>query len=250
MKEINWLKNELIAHRGFHSNNEYIYENSLSAIKKALDYNYAIEMDIQLTLDDELVVFHDRTFKRLCGDDRYVSKTSYKDIQKIYFKNTLEHPPLFKDVLKTVSGKKPLLIELKSFKNYKNLVDITIKELNDYTGLFALFSFDFRIVNYLKKKYPHIYRGQITSYFNDDKMNFILKFIMKTMIFNAFSKPHFISYDAKYLPNKYANKCLDKNMIVISYTARNQEVFNKVREKYHNIVFEDFHPNIEKIKSL
>ena len=55
------------AHRGLFDNDSDAPENSLAAFKKAVDAGYGIELDVQLSKDDKLVVFHDATLKRMCG---------------------------------------------------------------------------------------------------------------------------------------------------------------------------------------
>ena len=55
------------AHRGLFDNDSEAPENSLAAIKKAVDAGYGIEFDVQLSKDDIPVVFHDATLKRMCG---------------------------------------------------------------------------------------------------------------------------------------------------------------------------------------
>ena len=61
------FKNVYYAHRGLFDNNSDAPENSLAAFKKAVDAGYGIELDVQLSKDDKLVVFHDATLKRMCG---------------------------------------------------------------------------------------------------------------------------------------------------------------------------------------
>ena len=51
------------AHRGLFDNEGDAPENSLAAFRKAVEAGYGMEMDIQLTKDDKLVVFHDATLK-------------------------------------------------------------------------------------------------------------------------------------------------------------------------------------------
>ena len=76
------LKNLIIAHRGLF-NNKDIPENSLSSFKKALDKNIPIELDVRLTKDNVLVVFHDTNLKRLTGLDKKVKDVSYSVIRKL-----------------------------------------------------------------------------------------------------------------------------------------------------------------------
>ena len=60
------FQNLIFAHRGVHNNID-IPENSLLSFKKALKNNLNIEIDVQLTKDNVLIVFHDNNFKRMTG---------------------------------------------------------------------------------------------------------------------------------------------------------------------------------------
>ena len=55
------------AHRGLHSRDKSVPENSLAAFRLAAEAGYGIELDIQLSKDGEVVVFHDDTLDRVCG---------------------------------------------------------------------------------------------------------------------------------------------------------------------------------------
>ena len=61
------LKNKIIAHRGVFDN-EKVVENTLESFKKAIHYHYPIELDVQLTKDNYLVVFHDESLRRLSNN--------------------------------------------------------------------------------------------------------------------------------------------------------------------------------------
>ena len=66
MKDIfdSWITKTPIAHRGLH--NKDIPENSLSAFKNAIEHGYAIEIDLQITKDNKIIVFH-ILFHIVCG---------------------------------------------------------------------------------------------------------------------------------------------------------------------------------------
>ncbi len=56
---------ELVAHRGFAG---AFPENSLAAVRAALELGARwVEIDVQLTRDEQVVLFHDRTLDRVCG---------------------------------------------------------------------------------------------------------------------------------------------------------------------------------------
>ena len=55
------------AHRGLHSRDKSIPENSLEAFDLASRAGYGMELDVQLSKDGQVVVFHDDTLERVCG---------------------------------------------------------------------------------------------------------------------------------------------------------------------------------------
>lgn len=244
MKDLTWIKNDYIAHRGYHSLDKSIPENTLLAFKKALDYGYSIECDVNVTKDGQVVVFHDINLKRLCGVDINLSDVTYEDIKNFRILKTNEHIPLLTDLLELVKGKVPLLIELKPKGDSKRLCQSFMKVMGQYNGVYAIHSFSPSIVYWFKKNHPQIIRGQITEYFkNDSQMHPFIKLLMKSMFFNHFTKPDFVNYGIKDLPNKYASKAYEKGLCVISYCARNELEYHMVKNHYDNAVFEFFRPD-------
>ena len=73
---------KLIAHRGLHDGFE-IPENSMSAFQKAVEKNYGIELDITISKDNEIVVFHDETLNRLCNINGNIEDFEYSFLKKI-----------------------------------------------------------------------------------------------------------------------------------------------------------------------
>ena len=58
-RDISFLRENLIAHRGFHNIQDGVPENSILAFKRAIKKKYIIELDVHLLSDGEVVVFHD-----------------------------------------------------------------------------------------------------------------------------------------------------------------------------------------------
>ena len=87
------------AHRGLHDNEHGIPENSMAAFQRAVDKGYGIELDVHLTADNQLVVFHDDTLTRMCGINKKISGFLYSYLQQLRLLGTGEGIPLFKDVL-------------------------------------------------------------------------------------------------------------------------------------------------------
>ena len=243
MKDLTWLKTEYIAHRGLHQKDQSVPENSMESFKLALENDYAIELDVNLTKDEVPVVFHDHSLKRMTQIDRLITELTKEELKGINLAQTSEKIPTLLEVITFVNGKKPLLIELKPHQNVDMLCYQVMEVLKDYTGEFAIFSFHPTVVSILKKFYPDVIRGQISEYFRtNEHMNWFQKYLMKSMFFNRFSNPDFISYGISDLPNKYLDRQKKKGVVIISYAARSQEDFDKVKSYYDNVVFEYFEP--------
>lgn len=242
MKNIDWLKHDLIAHRGLHQEDQSITENSMTSFKEALKLGYSIEFDVNLLKDGQVVVFHDHDLKRLFNIDKSLDELNYEEIKDLTFKNK-DHIPLLKEVLDLVDGRVNLLIELKPHGNVVKLCQNFMDIMKDYKGMYAVFSFHPKVVNYLRKHHPDVVRGQISEYFKDNEhMPKFMKFLMKRLCFNRFTKPDFISYGIYDMPNKYLDKHKKKGITIISYAARSQQELDFVKSHYDNVVFEYFNP--------
>ena len=138
------------AHRGLHSVRKgqareatKIPENSLAAFELAVRANYGIELDVRLTRDKKVVVFHDENLLHMCGVDKKVSELTLSELKTLRLADTDQTIPTFEEVLRLVDGKVPLLVEVKSdtVKN-ASLCIRTAKLLDFYSGPFAIQSFN------------------------------------------------------------------------------------------------------------
>ena len=58
-------------------------ENSLAAFAAAATAGYGIELDVQMTLDNQIVVVHDPDLLRVAGDPRRVADLTYDELVRI-----------------------------------------------------------------------------------------------------------------------------------------------------------------------
>jgi glycerophosphoryl diester phosphodiesterase len=89
----------VIGHRG---NEVYDVENTLPAFRRAVVLGAnALELDVQLTQDDRLVVFHDRSLRKRTGDPRTVRSVLWEDLQAIPVRGPGGEAtiPLFSEIL-------------------------------------------------------------------------------------------------------------------------------------------------------
>lgn len=237
-----WIVNKYIAHRGLH--NESIPENSLASFKNAIKSGYAIELDVRLTGDGEVVVFHDDKLERLTGKDKCVETLPLEEIKKMKLLDSEETIPTFEEVLKLVNGKTPILVEIKSTNSkVGNLESKVLKLLKAYNGEYAIESFNPYSLKWFLENAPEIKRGILSCYFKNEKLSFAKKFILKRLRMNRICKPNFIAYDGKKLPNRWVTKC-ENELPVIAWNITSQQEYLEVVKYSDNVIFEGFEPNI------
>ena len=229
----NFLVTNLISHRGIHDNTR-VYENTLESFKIAIKKKYIIELDIHLTKDNKIIVFHDYNAKRMTNINLIVEKATYQELNN----QSILHIPTLEEVLHLVRGKVPLLIEIKQNSKVGTLEEKLMNILKEYKGEFAIQSFNIMTLYWFRKHYPHILRGQLSYNYKKVKMNRIAKVLLKNMFFNFLTKPNFISYKYNELPIKKFKKYRKKGVILLAWTINNKDDFNKYKDYYDNLICE------------
>ena len=238
MNNIDFLKNRIIAHRGYFDNSSGIPENSLPAFKKAVDFKYAIELDMHILKDNTVIVFHDDNLKRMTGIDKPLKYFTYPELQKIYLLRTKEEIPTLKQVLELVNGQVPLLIEFKSDFNLKGLINSSMDLLKNYNGTYAVQSFHPACIYYFRKKYPNVPRGQLSYDYKNNKIPYLGKLVLKNMFFNFITKPDFISYGIYNFNPKRLSRWKKKRP-ALGWIVRNKKQFDINKNLFDNLICEN-----------
>ena len=246
--DLSWLTAYPIAHRGLYSHQEPIYpENSMAAFRHALDKKYAIELDVQVIADQEVIVFHDDNLRRMCGKAGEVDSLFASDLEQcpLRVKSTVteEKIPFLSEVLEMVDGRVPLLIEIKRQPQVKGANDIILNALLGYEGPFAIQSFDPMVLGWFAKHAPFIVRGQLSSNFSREKLNPIVKYLLRNFRLNFVSKPHFLAYAIDDMPRSLLSRKRKKGVLVLGWTVGNQASYDRVKSYCDNIIFEGFFPD-------
>ena len=119
------------AHRGLFDNQTRC-ENSLSAFEAAAQAGYGIELDLQMTADGKIVVFHDDDLQRMCSSPLVIEQATYAQLQEYNLGETFDKIPLFSQVLAQVNGRVPLIVEIKSTEQLSGRLLHRIHEPTDY----------------------------------------------------------------------------------------------------------------------
>ncbi|HUI44942.1 MAG TPA: glycerophosphodiester phosphodiesterase [Nitrospirota bacterium] len=202
----------VIAHRGDPS---AALENSLEAIHHALSYPVdMIEVDIRRSRDNMLYVMHDKNTQRTAKINIDIEKSSSAAIARIKLKNK-EPVPTLTDVIKVISGKAGLNLEVKS----------------DGAGLLT--------AEYLASS---DYRGYVlVSSFKEDELfavRRVLPALPTSMIFDVFTSHDVSSYSAKgykiislrkmTVNEKLVELCHEQGIQVYVWTVDEEEEMKKM----------------------
>ena len=189
------------AHRGLHGGE--IPENSLAAFRLAAEAGYGIELDLQLSRDGEVMVFHDYTLDRMTGNTGTLTALTAAELSRLHLlcadgTATAQRIPTLAQVLETVGGRVPLLIELKGESTDTALCPAADAILRDYPGDYCVESFNPMLLSWYKKHRPDVMRGQLYTDVFREKGRTPLNFLLSCMALNVLSRPHFIAYDRSY----------------------------------------------------
>lgn len=184
------------AHRGLYKPDKTIAENSLTAFKAAADNGYGMELDVQLSSDEQVVVFHDDSLKRVCGVDADVDDRTWAELQELGLSGTDEPMPLLSDVFAAVDGRTPIIIELKGGRRNELLCQKTLDLIDRYSGPICVESFEPMIVRWFRLHAPDILRGQLSSQREDlaTEMSPFKAFCVSNLLTNFLTRPQFIAY--------------------------------------------------------
>ena len=232
------------AHRGLHT--EGCPENSLAAFKRAVDFGFGIELDVRLTKDGELVVFHDDDLKRVCGAPDRVDEKTYAELLEYRLLGTEEKIPTFREVLDLVAGKVPLLVEIKEDAMKFGVSEKTAEILSEYSGGYIIESFNPLSLGRIKKLMPDVMRGLLSqNYLKSPKYRKPLYLLLQGMLFNCVARPDFIAFseaDRGLLPFKIVKAFF--NPPTLAWTVKGEENEKSLLDGgFDGVIFEGYIPS-------
>lgn len=231
------------AHRGFHDNKTDAPENSAKAMRLAVENGYGIELDVQLTKDEKVVVFHDATLNRVCGVDAKVNSMTYEELQEFHLLDSEERIPLFSEVLKIIDGKVPLIMEVKMVDAKTRVCELANKELEEYKGLYCMESFHPFAVQWYKKNRPDVARGQLSANFRKEgQKESFQEWLVHSLLINVLGRPDFVAYSHKSAGNISRRLTRAFGATAVAWTIRSQEELDRNRKQFDLFIFEGFRP--------
>lgn len=214
-----WLTRGGYAHRGLHG--DAVPENSLAGARLAIEAGLGIECDIQRSLDDWPMVFHDWDLQRLVGVDGAVAQRTKDQLQQLRYIGSEERIATLPELLELVAGRVPLLIEIKSKRGYDvaRSCRLVADTLAGYAGPAAVMSFDPRVARWFHRRAPGVVAGLVMR--EDDRGSTQQPWQRRLAFWIA--RPDFLAYHVAALPSPWVAKLRSRGLPILSWTVNSPE---------------------------
>ena len=213
-----------------------------------MEEGYGIEFDIQVTKDGVPVVFHDFTLHRMCGQKGRVCDYTLEELRKFRLLDCGEPIPTFKEALRAVDGKVPLIIEMKVEYFDLRICRAADQLLRDYKGVYCIESFNPLVLLWYRKNRPDVMRGQLSDGFIFQKefrtpVKIAPGFFIQFLVTNCVTRPDFIAYNHKYQGN--LSRSLVRRLFkgkAAAWTVRSEDELQRAKPHFDVFIFDSFIP--------
>ncbi|WP_299284172.1 glycerophosphodiester phosphodiesterase family protein [uncultured Tateyamaria sp.] len=241
--------NSPLAHRALHDVTDGRPENSRAAIRAAIRHGYGIEIDVQLSADDQAMVFHDYALERLADGSGPVRAVAASALSHVPLLGGDEGIPTLDEVLEIVAGRVPLLIEIKDQDGAMGsdvgpLELATAQAITSYQGAVAVMSFNPHAVERMAELCPDIPRGLVTSSYDPENWPLpvaICEHLRQIPDFDRVGAT-FISHEAADLKRPRVAELKAGGANVLCWTIRSAQQEAEARQVAQNVTFEGYLP--------
>ncbi|HEY5723077.1 MAG TPA: glycerophosphodiester phosphodiesterase family protein [Allosphingosinicella sp.] len=214
-KRVAGLTDTPYAHRGLHGAGRI--ENSRSAFDAAIAAGHGIELDVQASADGEAFVIHDYDLGRLTGSRGKVAERNSAELKAIGLAGTEEMLAPLSDILASIAGRVPLLIELKApNRRVGRLCGAVRRALEGYGGTVGIMSFNPEVGRWFAWHAPHLARGLVVT--ESGKKGLRGRFERHLSLWRA--RPDFLAFDIRDLPSRFAARQRARGLPVLTWTVR------------------------------
>ena len=213
-----------IAHRGLY-NNKNVIENTIESFELAIKHNYSIELDIVLSKDGEVMVFHDYDLNRLAGLNKLIKSCTSNELRNIKLLETNSVISSIDEVLYKINGKVPILIEIKeSF--HPDIEERLFEIIRSYEGEIAIQSFNADSIRWFKENAPFYKLGLVS---NNPKLTVEEVFELGV---------DFLALDINILDSAIIRNLKSEKFQILTWTVDTFEKYEKSQKLADNCIFE------------
>jgi len=218
-------------------------ENTIHSFKTAIDNGVdGIELDVQLSKDNNLIVYHDKYIR---NNSMTISSMNLNEINKIDVRNdfknlSFQKIPLLKEVLDVLPNNIVLNIEIKSYqtKYFSNIEKQVVRLINKYSieNQIIISSFNPFIIRKIKKINPYI----ATAFIWSSKSYYNYK------VFSCYAKPDAFHVNINDINDSMINWVKKKNVKIYAYTINAKSDLDKAKQYKLSGIFTD-NPEIKNV---
>jgi glycerophosphoryl diester phosphodiesterase len=242
-----------IAHRALHDAAGGVIENSPTAIRRAMQAGYGIELDLQLSSDGVAMVFHDDTLDRLTQATGPVRGRTARELGDLRLGGGEDHIPTLSEVLEMVDGAVPLLLELKDQSGGLGQAEAELEralamELEGYGGDVAVMSFNPYMIAQMRELAPDVPRGLVTCGYIPSQWPHLPPetcTALRSIAHFGQVGAGFISHDWTDLGSPRVAELKAQRVPILCWTIRSAQDEAQARRVADNVTFEDYLPPLD-----
>ena len=230
-----WIKNTPFANKGLYGKDAP--ENSIVAVKKAIEKGYGVYLDARILADNTIVTFSDQALGRMTDRDGFIHHCTLNDLPELKLKDSDQTVPTLVEILDIIDGQVPVIVNLKSIDSF-GMEKYVWKILQSYSGDYAVASANPYSLEWFKMNAPKVKRGQVSSFYKHSYLPLATKLAYKKMKLNdTVSEPNFIIYDSIDLPNRFVKKY--KNLPLLANHVHDKQTLENAKKYACNFIFEN-----------
>jgi glycerophosphoryl diester phosphodiesterase len=237
-----------IAHRALHDRQLGRPENSRAAVKAAVEHDYGIEIDLQLSADGIPMVFHDVSLSRLTGHEGPVRNLTASELGRLSLLGGPETIPTFQEVLDLIGGRVPLLVEIKDQDGHMGphvgpLEEAAASALRGYEGPVAVMSFNPHSMAAMADLMPDLPRGLTTDAYQPENWpNLTRETCDRLRGIPDYERvgASFISHQFNDLSRPRVLELKERGAVILCWTITTPQSERLVRPFADNITFERY----------
>lgn len=237
---LDFLTRQPFAHRGLHDAGRGVPENSLAAFDRAIEGGFGIELDVRITRDGDVIVFHDATLDRMTDARGDVASRTVAELRSIPLKGGTETLRPLYDVLDHVAGRVPLLVEVKAAdRRYRLACGAVRRALAGYRGEVAVMSFHPGVPAWFAGHAPKVVRGLVmTEEARRAFSPFDLRGRLRRRAMLWHARPHFLAYDIRHLPSPFTDAARQHGYKLLTWTVRGDAAHELAARCADQVIFE------------
>lgn len=215
-----------IAHRGASA---HAVENTAPALKKALKQKAdMVEMDVRRCKSGEVILFHDRTLRRLARDRRRVADMTLMEIRKVFPEViTLE------EALNILRGRAQVYIEIKD----RGMADAVTKIIRAHVSSCGWRKKDFLIASHFvgelreaRTLFPEIPRALIVNGYSTGHAQYLARLSYRKWRLARELEVSALSFSKWLLRKKYVRQSRDRGYKVFVWTVNRRKNIDRMKK--------------------